>query len=152
MAELKPLALSDAESVYDGILELVKKFPEYPAAFKPSNQTILWNTTADGTCIGLFPLQGAVYLRKFIDGSYVGLLPFEVVYKTSLTTNKANIAAQRFLTALCAWLEACNIDFTDTKLTLESIERTTPCFVATQSEKYTELAINMQLKYSFSNN
>lgn len=149
MADAEKLTISDAENAYKGILELVKKYPDFPSTFKASNSNILWNTTSNTPCIALFPLQGAIYLKKYIDGSYVGLLPFEVVYKTSPTTNKANIDAQAMITDLCSWLEDCGIDFSDTKMTLESIERTTPAFVITQDANGTELAINMQLKYTY---
>lgn len=149
MSDYQAMTIKDAESAYQAILELVKKYPDYPATLKPSNTTILWGNTADGNCIGLFPLQGAVYLKRYINGDYVGLLPFEVVYKTTVTTNKAIISAQTLITELCSWLETCDIDFEDAHLELTSIERTTTAFPVTVTEKYTELAINMQLKYRY---
>lgn len=143
------LKLSDAESVYDAILSLIKQFPDYPKSFKAGNDTIKWNTTIDGTCIGLFTLSGAAYLKKYVSGSYVAEMPFEIAFKTAYTTNKSGIDAQRLVTAIGSWLENCEIDFEDEHLSLESIERTTPAFIAMQDEQYTMLAVDMKLTYRY---
>ncbi len=147
--QLQALKLSDAQSVYDAILNLVKQFPDYPKDFKPGNDTIKWNTTIDGTCIGLFTLSGAAYLKKYVSGSYVAVMPFEVAFKTTYTTNKSGIDAQRLITAIGAWLENCEIEFDDEHLVLESIERTTPAFIAAQDERFTMLAVDLQLTYRY---
>lgn len=150
MADAEKLNIVDAESAYKALSDLIMKYPNFPTGFKADNTTVRWNGTGSGQSIGLFPLGGAIYLKKYVSGSYVAQIPFEVVYKCSPTTNKASIAAQELLTDICSWMEKCGIDFkSDTHITLEKIARTTPVFIIAQDEKSTEFAINMQLNYSF---
>lgn len=149
MADIpQPLKISDAESAYKAILEMVLQYPSFPRGFTADNTTVRWNMTSKTTSIGLFPLQGAVYLRKYINGSYTAALPFEIIYKTSTTTNKATIEVQDFLADLGRWMESCDIEFSN-GITFDSISRTTPVFIAAQDEKQTEYAVNLQLNYSF---
>lgn len=148
MAEAQPLSITDAESAYKALLDMVIKYPSFPSGFTANNTTVRWNMTSSNTCIGLFPLQGAVYLKKYISGSYVAQLPFEIIYKTSTTTNKATVAVQDFLAELGRWMEECSIEFNN-GVKFESITRTTPVFIAAQDEKYTEYAVNLQLNYSY---
>ena len=149
MENLEPLKISDAENAYRAILDLVLKYPNYPASFTADTTNGSWNMTGTTTSIGLFPLRGAVYVKKYISGSYVGLLPFEIVFKTAATTNKDMIKAQEMLRSIGEWLETCGIGFSDTNMVLESMVRDSPVFIASQDEKNTEFAINVTLKYSY---
>lgn len=148
MADAEKLTISDAESAYRAISDLIIAYPDYPKAFTANNQTVRWNMTGTGTSIGLFPLQGAIYLKKYISGTYTAQLPFQIVYKCAPTTNKAAIEVQDMLTELAKWLERCAIGFKDPNITLETIARTTPVFVVRQDEKNTEFAVSMQLRYT----
>lgn len=149
MAEPQFLTIADAESGYRAISDLIIKYGGFPTTFKASNTTVRWNMVSDTTCIGLYPLQGAIYLRKYISGSYVAQLPFQIIYKASTTTNKASIEAQDLVTNLAKWLEDCDVKFLDEHITLEEIVRTTPVYIVSQSEKYTEYAVNLNFNYSY---
>jgi len=144
-----PLLISDAESIYNAILKLVISYPNYPASFTPSQTTVLWNSIPQTNGIGLFPMQGAIYLRRYVSGSYVAQVPFRIVYKTGLTNNSGKINSQVLIENVGKWLETCGIDFKDSNFTLESIQRTSPVYLIDQDEKTTSLAVNLQAKYSF---
>ena len=94
-------------------------------------------------------MQGAVYLKKYVSGSYVAQMPFQMMYKCSPTTNKASIEAQEMLNSLAAWMEESGIEFKDQHLTLQSIARTSPVYGSGQDEKAAMYAVNMQLKYFY---
>lgn len=149
MADAEKLTIKDAESAGKGLLALVLQYPDFPKTFKADNSTIKWNSIADGTSIGIFPLQGAVYLKKYVSGNYVAQIPFQMQYKSSPTTNKASISAQEMLNDLAAWMEESGIEFKDPHLTLQSIERTSQVFGGGQDEKTVLYAVNMQLKYFY---
>ena len=94
-------------------------------------------------------MQGAVYLKKYISGSYTAQMPFQIVYRSSPTNNKTSIDAQTVVESLGAWLEESGIEFKDSNMTLENISRTSPVFSSGQNEGKTDYAVNMQLKYFY---
>ena len=149
LAEAEKLTIKDAENAGKGLLALVMAYPNYPRGFRGDNSTIKWNSINADRSIGLFPMQGAVYLEKYVSGSYVAQLPFQMIYKCSPTTNKASLEAQDMLNDLAAWMEESGIEFKDPHLTLESIARTSPVFGGGQNEKSVMYAVNMQLKYFY---
>ena len=75
MAEPEKLTIRDAENAQKGILALALAYPDYPKLFKADNTTIRWNSIRADRSIGLFPIQGAVYLKKYVSGSYVAQMP-----------------------------------------------------------------------------
>ncbi len=149
MAEQEKLTIKDAESAGKGLLALVMAYPEYPRGFKADNANVRWSSINEGRSIGVFPLQGAVYLKKYISGSYEAQMPFQIQYKCSPTTNKASLDAQDMLNNLAAWMEESGIEFADPHLTMESIARTSLVFGGGQNEKTAIYAVNMQLKYFY---
>lgn len=149
MDEKEKLTIRDAENAGKGLLALVMAYPGYPRGFKADNATIKWNSINEDRSIGLFPMPGAVYLEKYVSGSYVAQLPFQMIYKSSPTTNKTSLEAQDMLNDLAAWMEESGIEFKDPHLTLESIARTSPVFGGGQNEKSVMYAVNMQLKYFY---
>lgn len=149
MAEAEKLTIRDAESAQKAIHALVLQYPSFPRMFKADNRTVKWNGINEDMSIGIFPLQGAVYLKKYISGSYTAQMPFQVVFRSSPTTNKASIDAQTVLEDLARWLEDSGIEFKDQHMTLEAINRTSPAFSFGQNEKHTDYAVNMQLKYFY---
>ena len=70
MDEKESLTIKDSESAQNAILSLIQKYPNFPVGFKSDNKTVKWNGINDTTSIGIFPLQGAVYLKKYVSGSY----------------------------------------------------------------------------------
>nr|DAG83091.1 MAG TPA: Minor capsid protein from bacteriophage [Caudoviricetes sp.] len=149
MEEKEKLTIQDAENAQKGILALALAYPDYPKLFKADNTTIRWNSIKADRSIGLFPIQGAVYLKKYVSGSYVAQMPFQILYKCSPTTNRASIEAQEMLNNLAAWMEESGIEFKDPHLTLQSITRTSPVYGGEQDEKTVVYAINIQLKYFY---
>nr|DAS66187.1 MAG TPA: Minor capsid protein from bacteriophage [Caudoviricetes sp.] len=149
MAEPEKLTIRDAENAGKGLLALVMAYPDYPRGFKADNSTVKWNSINEDRSIGVFPIQGAVYLKKYVSGSYVAQMPFQIIYKCSPTTNKASMDAQEMLNNLAAWMEESGIEFKDPHLTLEAIARTSPVFGGNQNEKTVTYAVNMQLKYFY---
>lgn len=149
MEEREKLTIRDAENAQRGILALVFAYPDFPNGFKADNTTVKWNSIANDKSIGLFPLQGAVYIGKYINGSYKAQMPFQIVFRSSPTSNKANIDAQQLLNDLACWMEDSVIEFKDQHMKLESISRTSPVFGEGQNEKTTDYAVNLQLKYFY---
>lgn len=149
MAEPEKLTIRDAENAGKGLLALVMAYPDYPKGFKADNSTVKWNSINEDRSIGVFPIQGAVYLKKYVSGNYVAQMPFQIIYKCSPTTNKASIDAQEMLNSLAAWMEESGIEFKDLHLTLETITRTSPVFGSGQDDKTVMYAVNMQLKYFY---
>ena len=102
----KIMLVSDAETAQRAILDMINSYPDFPPGFKPSNSTILWNSIKDTQSIGVFPAQDPVYLKKYVSGSYVGQMTFQIVYKSNPTTNKDNIAASNLLENIAKFLES----------------------------------------------
>ncbi len=149
MAEAEKLTIKDAESAQKGVLELILQYPFFPQTFKANHKNVKWNSINTDTSIGIFPLQGAKYIKRYISGSYTAQMPFQMVYKCAPTTNKASIEAQEMLNSLAAWLEESGIEFADLHMTLESMSRTSVVFPIVQDEKQIGYAVNMQLKYFY---
>lgn len=149
MDEKEKLTIRDAENAGKGLLALVMAYPNYPKGFKADNQTVKWNDINPERSIGLFPMQGAVYLEKYVSGSYVAQMPFQMIFRSSPTTNKTSIDAQQMLNDLAAWMEESGIEFKDPHMKLESINRTSPVFGGGKSEKNTDYVVNMTMKYFY---
>lgn len=149
MADPIPMTISDQESASKAILGLLIQYPDYPDGFEGNHKTVLYNSIGEEQSIGIFPLQGAIYLKKYVSGSYVGQVPFEVVYKSSPTKNASMLKAQELLENIGKWLESCNIAFSDSRIVLQSLVRTSPVFSVAQNEKETQLGQTYRLTYSF---
>ncbi len=149
MEDVEKLTIKDAENAGKGLLALVLAYPGYPKGFKADNTTVKWNSMNAERSIGIFPLQGAVYVKKYVSGSYIAQMPIQIQYKSSPTTNKESISAQQVVNDLAAWMEESGIEFKDPHLTLETIERTSQVFGGGQDEKTVVYAVNMQLRYFY---
>ena len=149
MNEKETMKIEDSESAQKAILSLVMKYPSFPKTFKADNSSVKWNGIEDKTSIGIFPLQGAIYLKKYVSGSYTAQMPFQIVFRSSPTTNKANIDAQTVLEGLAKWLERSGIEFKDQNMKLEGIFRTSNVFSSKQDENKVDYGINMQIKYFY---
>ena len=149
MNEKEMMTIEDSESAQKAILSLVMKYPSFPKTFKADNSSVKWHGLEDKTSIGIFPLQGAIYLKKYVSGSYTAQIPFQIVFRSSPTTNKANIDAQTVLEGLAKWLERSGIEFKDQNMKLEGIFRTSNVFSSKQDENKVDYGINMQIKYFY---
>lgn len=148
MQEKEKLSLIDSETISEAIMEMVAEYPDLP--FHASAKNILWQSIADTESIGLFTLQGAVYLSRYVSGSYIAQFPFRIVYKCSPGGNRERMDKQNFVSDLSAWLEKCTATFKDTRILLQSIDRTSPVYKKGAdnggAEEYT---CTMNLKYMF---
>lgn len=149
MEKIENLTIKDAESAQNAVLDLILQYPNFPKTFKANNKNVKWNGINTETSIGIFPLSGSRYIKKYVNGSYTAQMPFQIEYRSSPTTNKASIDAQMILEDLSKWLEESGIEFADPHMTLESISRTSVVLPALQDEKQVGYGVNMQLIYFY---
>lgn len=148
MAEPTPLSLTDIATISEAVLEMVKKYPDLP--FTATSTNVLWQSLAKTESIGIYTLQGAIYLRKYVSGTYVAQFPFRVIYKVNPTNTKARINKETFMDGLSNWLPGCTATFTDKKITLEKIERTSPVYKSdADADGYEQYTFTMNLVYQF---
>jgi|GEM_PF-769408 len=148
MDDKKPLSLINMESVSDAILEMVAKYPDFP--FIASKDTILWQSIQLAIeSIGIFTAPGACYLKKYITGSFIALLPIQLIYKCNPSSNSERMTSQQVLENLAIWLEKSTATFTNPQLSLTSIERTSPVFKrAAEQNGFWEYTCTLNIKYS----
>lgn len=150
MEEVEHLTVGDAENAASAVLALVLQYPVFPKTFKANNKTVRWNTTSDdSTSIGIFPLQGARYIKKYVSGSYTAQFPYQIIFRSSPTTNKTSIDAQTVLDSLAAWMEDAVVEFKDVHMQLEAISRTSVVCPVYQDTKQIGYGVNMKLKYFY---
>lgn len=121
----------------------------FSKTFKASNKNVKWNSINTDTSIGIYPLSGARYIKKYVSGSYTAQMPFQIVYRSSPTSNKTSIDAQMVLENLSKWLEDTGIEFADPHMTLQEIARTSVVLPIMQDEKQMGYGVNMQLIYFY---
>lgn len=144
MAKQNPISIKDATNIQNAIVSIVMKYENFP--FKPTQANVLWNNLATGRGIGLFPLQGAVYQKKYVSGLYTALYPFRIVYRSAPKSNEETIDSQNVLVDLSEWMEECDISIDS--ISIDKIERTSNVFPIGQTEKDQEYAINMAITYT----
>nr|DAD89652.1 MAG TPA: Minor capsid protein from bacteriophage [Siphoviridae sp. ctnFo11] len=150
MEEVEHLTVGDAENAASAVLALVLQYPVFPKTFKANNKTVRWNTTCDdSTSIGIFPLQGARYIKKYVSGNYTAQFPYQIIFRSSPTTNKTSIDAQTVLDKLAEWMEGAGVEFKDVHMQLEAISRTSVVCPVYQDTKQVGYGVNMQLKYFY---
>lgn len=148
--ERTPLQIADAENTYSAIMEMVKEFPDYENWIDPEDEdAVIWNGISEGTGIGIFPLQGAYYIKRYVSGSYVAQLPFQIQFKCAPTSNQGRMECQTLLNDLARWMEENSMKVKDEHISFESINRTSPVFGANQDVENTIYAVNMQLRFQF---
>lgn len=143
-----PLSVEDMENISEAILRLVANYPDLP--FEANSKTIQWQNVDDTEGIGLYTLQGGIYLRRYLNGSYRGQFPFRILYKCNPTSNKTRLNSQELVSDLARWLEKCTATFTDERLKLEKIERTSPVFKNNADESGSEMyTCTLRAEYFF---
>lgn len=149
MEKLKELTVKDAESISDAILKLVLKYDGYPDSMEASHATIKWNSIAPSVSVGLFPMQGAVYQKQYLSGSYEAQFPFRMQFRSSPTSNPDMINSQSVLEGLAKWLEECNAEFKDEHITLNGIDRTSVVYPYAQDATGIIFGCNMTARYFY---
>ena len=145
MDNTEALSVTDAESIQTAVLQLILKYPGYPAFFEPSFANVKWNDINTDTSIGLYALPGAVYLKRYIYGGYKAQFFFAVRYRSSPQSTPACSSSQIMLENLAKWLESCHIQFTDKKIKMESIVRTSQVYGPSQDENSMDCAVNLRV-------
>lgn len=110
--------------------------------------------------IGIFPLNGSVYLKKYISGAFVGQHAFMLKYRTSPSDDEGKIDAADLLDRIGQWLEGREVtidgemyqlesypDLTDGR-EITSIERTSNAFLnALAPDGTADYQINFKVQY-----
>ena len=148
MENIQPISISDINTASQAIVELIRLYPNYPQDFKPSGQTVQLNRVNGNKSIGVYPLQGAKKLKQYVNGSYVGLINYQIVYKSSPQDNANNYAAEELLSGISGWLESCKVELNN-NMGGVSIAQSSTIYPVTQDQKTTEYAVNIQLQYTF---
>lgn len=89
-------ALSDLINGYSGI-------SAYFSVIKPYCE--INNIADDKQGVGIFDLQGAKYVKKYIDGSFDAQYPFSVLIRKICATDKSTLDMATFFEGLGTYLE-----------------------------------------------
>ena len=98
-----------------------------------------WQCLDAAPSIGIYTMQGAVYLEKCIDESFKAQYPFMIRYAVNATANGNRINAQEELDAIGNWLEKAEYPALTDKRVIESIERTATSYLYHREESGTEI-------------
>lgn len=145
MAEnVEVLEIAELSLISKAIMELVT------AALKDRKSTVKpkWQYVENTPSIGIYTMQGAVYLEKCIDESFKAQYPFMIRYAVTATANGSRINAQEELDAIGEWLEKATYpELTDNRV-IESIERTATSYLYDRQPNNTEIyQCNLNLIY-----
>lgn len=145
MAEnVEILGIAEQSLISKTIMELVA------AALKEKNSKIKpkWQYLDNAPSIGIYTMQGAVYLEKCIDESFRAQYPFMLRYAVKVTTSGTRINAQEELDAIGEWLETATYPALTDKRVIESIERTATSYLYHREPDGTEIyQCNLNLIY-----
>ncbi len=88
------LSKTEYDKVGEMLLELIAECPYIPADLKGKTGGIQYQSMGTDKCIGILTLPGAKYVKKYVSGSFVAQVSFQIAYKSSPTNNKGRIDAQ----------------------------------------------------------
>lgn len=97
--ELKPLSITEYNSVGDAIFSTISNYPNLKEGMQADYQDI-----KGANRIGFFTSPGGKYLFENVIGGFRAQLPFDIVYKFSATSDAQRKAAEDFLNELVDWL------------------------------------------------
>ena len=99
------LSKTEYDKVGEMLLELIAECPYIPADLKGKTGGIQYQSMGTDKCIGMLTLPGAKYVKKYVSGSFVAQVSFQIAYKSSPTNNKGRIDAQAVVDNIMDWLE-----------------------------------------------
>lgn len=144
---LQALSVTEQSTISEAILRLIGEYEDFPSEI--STKDIFWNFLKPNRCIGIFSMPGAVYLRRYVSGSFRAQFPFSMRYTTKPTNNKGRIEKQAVLDELGEWLESVTYPALSDNRTIDKIERTSSSQLIGVDADGNELyQINMVLTYS----
>lgn len=146
--QLEVLSISEQQTVSEALLRMVAEYDGFPATV--TDKQIYWQSMdKDKECVGIFTMPGAVYLKKYVSGSFEAQFPFSIMYKCKPGNNSSRIGKQNMLDSLGAWLESGIVypDMSDNR-TIQSITRTGTSFLVGNDEAGNNIyKCNFNLKY-----
>lgn len=89
----------EQESVLKAVVDMVREYPDLndiEVGFESLNK--------DGASIGIYGIQGAVVERRFINGAFIGTVPFGIIYRSQPRTDTQRLGKLEFLNNLAKWL------------------------------------------------
>lgn len=105
------------------------------------------NITDTDKGVGLFDLQGAKYVSKHIDGSFVAQYPFSILIRKKCTSDKQNLNMTDFFDRLGVFLEQQRIELTGGRKVI-SLTQTVATFENDRTEdNVLTLQANFLMKY-----
>ncbi len=144
---LQALSVTEQSTISEALLRLIGEYEDFPSEI--STKDIFWNFLKPNRRIGIFSMPGAVYLRRYVSGSFRAQFPFSVRYTTKPTNNKSRIEKQSVLDELGEWLESVTYPALSDNRTIDKIERTASSQLIGVDADGNELyQCNMVLTYS----
>lgn len=98
-ADKERLSGIEQESVLKMIVDMVREYPDLngmEVGFESLNK--------DGASIGIYGIQGAVVEKRFINGTFIGTVPFGIIYRSQPKTDNQRLGKIEFLNMLARWL------------------------------------------------
>lgn len=141
--QVEVLSITEQTTISGALMQLITSWPDLPARVVPQ-----WQRIEDTKPLGIYTLQGAVYLRKDTLGGFQAQFPFKVLYAATASDSKSRLLKQKVLDDLGEWLEAANYPELTGGRQITNIERTTTSFKVGEDEKGKELyQCNLMLRY-----
>lgn len=109
------LNVMEQESVLNAVMELIRTYPlrgSIEVGFEALNK--------DGKSMGVYGISGAVVEKRFINGSFIGNVPFGIILRSNARTDEQKIACIEYLSKLAKWLNLEEIEEKGIKYHLES--------------------------------
>lgn len=143
-----PLDASEANTIRAAVSDAIEKMPGMEKYYAKNKKYCEINTLSDvEKGIGLFDLQGAKYIARYIDGSFMAQYPFSILLKSKCTSDKQNLIMTDFMDRLGVFLEEQVIDLSGGRNIID-ITQTISTFENSRSENnIVTLQANFLLKY-----
>lgn len=153
------LTVSEQDAISKALILLLQQNPIFTGKTAYNLQDIKDNG------MGLYPLQGTVYEKKYLDGSFYANYAFAIRYRIALKDDEKKSREQEKLSKLGQWLEGdpVTVGTATYQLTeypaltdgreIREITRTSDVFLADAFDDGTvDYQIQLQLKYYKKNN
>lgn len=98
--------------------------------------------------MGIYTMQGAIYLERCIDDSFTAQYPFMIRYAAVSNTNEQRMKAQSILDEIGEWMENIQYPELSDGRTISRIERTATSYLYDRTQDGVEVyQCNMNLVY-----
>lgn len=148
------LNITEQETIAKALILLLKQNPIFSGKTAYNMQEIKDNG------LGLFPLQGTVYEKRFLDNSFYAIYAFAIRYRIALKSDEQKVKEQDKLSLLAQWLEGKVITVNNTQYqlteypaltdnrTIREIMRTSDVYLADAFDDGScDYQIQMRLRY-----